>query len=358
MRNAVVIIPALNPDDRLVSYCEDLINAGFSRIILIDDGSSAEFRPIFDSLAKKEECVLLRHAINLGKGRALKNALNLFLNFEDVDQFCGVVTADADGQHSVKDVIRLQEVMANGCNKLILGSRDFDLSHVPKSSKFGNKLTRTLFRLLHGAKLIDTQTGLRAIPTSIVPSYLDLDGERYEYETAMLIATARNNIGFEEVLIETIYENNNECSHFNPIRDSYLIYKLLLGTFFKYILSSLLSFLIDIGLFQLVLSIVAGSALSDSRRIVVATVISRVFSSLFNFTVNKTVVFKSSGKGGLMMLKYYILCLIQMGCSAGLVAAIFSVTPLPETLIKVIVDAILFIISYQIQHRFIFKEKK
>ena len=357
MKKAVIVIPSLNPDNRLTTYCEDLIKAGFTRIILIDDGSDAMHRPVFDALSEKKECIILRHAVNLGKGRALKNAINTFLNFEDVDDFCGIITADSDGQHSVADVVRIQEAMADGENKLFLGTRDFDLSHVPTKSRLGNKITRTIFRLLYGAKLRDTQTGLRGIPTAILPKYIDLYGERYDYETAMLIATSHYNIEFEEIIIETIYENNNEGSHFNPIRDSFSIYKLLFGTFFKYIFSSFLSFLIDIGLFKLLLSIITGLALSDGRRIVIATVVARVFSSLFNFTVNKNIVFKADGKNGILLLKYYILCIIQMGCSAGLVTLIFNYLPIPETIIKVVVDAVLFVISYQIQRIFIFKEK-
>lgn len=361
MKKAVIIIPALNPDDRLISYCDDLIAAGFNRLLLIDDGSDAEHRRIFDALSDKPECVIFRHAINLGKGRALKNAFNLYLNMEDKDDYCGVITADADGQHTVKDVIRLQEKMAEGCNKLILGARDFDADNVPPKSKFGNKCTRAVFKMLHGAKLQDTQTGLRGVPNAIVAKYVDLYGERFEYETAMLITTAREKIGFEEVIIDTVYENNNEGTHFHPIRDSYAIYKLLLGTFFKYIISSLLSFIIDIGLFKLFLAVFAAAVLGDSKRIVIATVLARILSSLFNFTVNKNVVFNAGGKSGAengsMLVKYYTLCIIQMACSAGLVALIFNALHLPETVIKVCVDTVLFLISYQIQRRLIFKEQ-
>ena len=359
MKNAVIIIPALNPDERLITYCKELVAVGFDRLLMVDDGSDEEHRKIFDELEKMPQCVIFRHAINLGKGRALKNALNCFMNMKDRDNYCGVITADADGQHTVEDVLKLQDKMAGGCKKLILGARDFDADNVPPKSKFGNKCTRTVFKMLHGVRLQDTQTGLRGIPTEIIPKYLDLFGERFEYETGMLITTAREKIGFEEVIINTVYENNNEGTHFNPIRDSFAIYKLLLGTFIKYIISSLLSFIIDIGLFKIFLLVFA--TVADSARIIVATVMARIFSSLFNFSVNKNVVFDtgktSGGESRVMLVKYYVLCVLQMACSAGAVALLFKVCHIPETVIKICVDTVLFLISYQIQRRLIFKEQ-
>lgn len=356
MRNAVIIIPALNPDEKLIKYCNDLIEADFQKIILVDDGSDEEHRPVFDTLKALPQCSVLRHAVNLGKGRALKNAFNYFLNMENRDNFSGVITADSDGQHRVEDVIKIQEALSAVGEVLILGARDFNSDNVPPKSRFGNKNSIFLLRLLHGMKLQDTQTGLRGIPTTILPKYLDIFGERFEYETGMLVATARCGIKYLEIPIETIYENENKGTHFRPIKDSLAVLSVLLGTFFKYMISSILSFLIDIGIFKLMLVIIASLNLSDGKRILIATVVSRVLSSLFNFTVNKNVVFDSKANKGILLLKYYILCVIQMGCSAGLVTGLFMLTHLPETVVKIIIDAILFIISYHIQRKFIFNK--
>ena len=356
MKEAVVVIPALNPDSRLIEYCEKLAEAGFSRIVVIDDGSDEIHRPVFDALEQAGKIVLLRHAVNLGKGRALKTAFNYFLNCADKEKFCGVITVDSDGQHGVPDVIKIKEELNYNSENLILGVRDFDKENVPFKSRYGNKCTRFIFRLLHGAKLTDTQTGLRGIPTDIVAKYIDVFGERFEYETAMLITTAHNSIEFKEISIETIYENDNKGTHFNPVRDSWAIYKLLFGTFLKYIMSSLLSFLVDIGFFRLFLMFFTMQGFQANNRIIAATIIARIISSLLNFSINKNVVFRTNGNNIKYLIKYYVLCLVQMACSAGLVAILFGILPFSETPIKIIVDAFLFVISYQIQHRLIFRE--
>jgi len=358
-RTSAIVIPALNPGNELIGYVDSLIGAGFDRIILVDDGSDAEHRKIFDELDGRDECKIVRHAINLGKGRGLKNAFNYFLNMEDVADYYGVITADSDGQHTVEDVIRvsdrLKEDAESGIGALLLGSRDFDLSHVPFKSRWGNRITRGTFHLLHGVKLMDTQTGLRGVPTSLMPEYIELFGERFEYETNMLIASARNNIDIVEIPIETVYENNNEGTHFNPIRDSWAIYKLLFGTFFKYIMSSLSSFVIDILIFKLALFLLKKGNVSSAITISAATVVARIISSIYNYLINRKVVFNSSEKGAGSLVKYYILAAIQMCCSAALVTVFYNWIGIPETIVKVIVDSVLFLISFQIQKRIVFK---
>ncbi len=353
-KNSVIIIPALNPDPKLVSYCQALVEAGFHKLILVNDGSADEYASVFFELDKMQECTVLTHAINLGKGRALKNALNFFLSSSDCKDYCGVITADSDGQHTVEDILKLHEELTLGKEELILGYRDFDSSNVPPKSKFGNKLTCFFFKLLHGAKLKDTQTGLRAIPTSLVNVYLDLSGERFEYETNMLIVTAMKHIPFCEIEIQTVYLNENKGTHFNPIRDSIAIYKLLFSTFIKYTIVSLSSFILDIAIFQFILMLTGN--LAETVRIFAATLIARILSSIYNFLMNKGVVFQKKERGIAMVIKYYILCVVQMGCSAGLVLLLYRYLFIPETIVKVVVDTMLFVVSYQIQKRFIFKK--
>lgn len=353
LKKAVVIIPSLEPDEALLKYCNNLISSGFDRLIIVNDGSSSEYDSIFNQIAEKKECILLKHAINLGKGRALKNAINYYMSMPDYSNYCGVITADSDGQHSVEDVLALQDELRLEKEELILGVRDFDSDNVPPKSKFGNKLTRSVFSVFHGVRLTDTQTGLRAIPNSIAAKYIDLFGERFEYETNMLVYTAVNGIPFREIPIETIYLDNNSGTHFNPIKDSLAIYKLLFSTFFKFSIASLSSFIIDIAIFQFVIMLLAG--FDASVKIICATVIARIFSSLYNFYVNRNIVFRSKEKTASSMIKYYLLVVIQMAASASLVYALFGILQIPETIVKILVDTLLFLISFGIQKRFIFK---
>ena len=123
-----VIIPSLEPDDRLTCLLRDMQKAGIRHILLVDDGSSESYRHYFDE-AETKGCTVLRHAVNLGKGRALKTAFNHCLNvWPDAP---GAITADSDGQHSVPDILRFMQAMCEHPDSLLLGCRDFDDAGVP-----------------------------------------------------------------------------------------------------------------------------------------------------------------------------------------------------------------------------------
>ena len=158
----------------------------------------------------------------------------------------------------------------------------------------------------------------------------------------MLIDIRENKVNYIEVPIETIYINDNKTSHFNPIRDSFKIYKL----FLKYIFSSLSSFILDISLFAL---------LNNYYSIIFSTIGSRILSSLYNFTVNKSAVFKHSNKSS--FIKYYILIFVQLFISAFTVEILNNLLNKTPTIgIKITVDTIIFFVNFYIQREWIFKD--
>ena len=246
-QNAVVLIPSLEPDERLPRYVEALLEKGFQHIVVVDDGSGAGYRHVFDALAAMPGCDVARHEINRGKGAALRTGYALIA--ERFPDCTGVITADADGQHTVADVWRLAEALTRGERKLYLGSRDFSLPHVPKKSRYGNWITSGVFRLFYGQWLPDTQTGLRAFRREELELMRQVEGDRYEYEMRVLIACARAGIPMESITIETVYENNNAGSHFHPWRDSARVYRALFGPVVKYALASLAGTAVDFAAF-------------------------------------------------------------------------------------------------------------
>lgn len=354
-RKVLIMIPALNPPQELLNYIEELLDAKFSNILVVDDGSDSSYIPLFDQIKKLPSCTVIRHAVNLGKGRAIKTGINYYLNLSEDKRKNGMITVDSDGQHIVKDVVSVAKELCIHNDSLILGCRDFSkntTADIPWKSNFGNRTTTMVFKLLFGKYISDTQTGLRGIPEFLMPALMELEGERFEYETNMLIYTVKKRIPLLEVKISTIYMDNNAETHFHPLRDSYKIYRLMLTTFFRYTVSSLSSFLIDIALFQAFILVLHN--IEAGLRISCATIAARVFSSLFNYFVNKVFVFQQT-TGHSNIIRYYCLCIIQMFLSAGLVYIIYSILPISESLIKIIIDSILFLFSFQIQQKWVFR---
>lgn len=348
MEHFAIIIPAYKPDQKCLDTVKRIIASGFRQILIVDDGSGAEFADIFKSLCSHKEVTLLTHPVNQGKGRALKTAFQYILNNQL--SYEAVITADADGQHLVEDMLKLSRHLQETPDKVVLGARDFAKKDIPFRSRFGNRFTRLLFRLATGTALSDTQTGLRGIPVKYLPQLLKVLGERFEYEMNVLAALKRNNIEVAEVTIETVYINDNESSHFNPLRDSYHIYKV----FIFYGLSGGASFVLDIGLYWIFIQLLRDPA--PFLFIIIATIAARILSSLFNYYINRNKVFKQGSSKSL--IRYYILAAFIMLASAGSVHLLYAEwLGRGEVILKVLVDTILFIFGFVVQRAWVFRKE-
>lgn len=229
--NIVAIVPSLNPDEKLMQVVTGLQGEGFDDIVLVNDGSSAAHLAPFQEAAALPGVTVLTHEVNKGKGRAMKTAFAWCL--ENRPGIAGVVTVDGDNQHRPKDVLACVKAMEQDPTKLWLGVRNFSLDHVPFRSKLGNTFTRGFMKLACGVSVSDTQTGLRAIPASMLELMCEIRGERYEYETQMLLSVRDERLDIGEVIIDTVYIDENQTSHFNALKDSWKIYKIIFRHMFK-----------------------------------------------------------------------------------------------------------------------------
>lgn len=231
----VVLIPAYQPGHSLVESTDKLLAAGYN-VVVVDDGGGQEYKPIFDELDERIHLVV--HEINRGKGASLKTGYKYIdSHFENYV----IITADADGQHRVNDIKKVAKAYRKHPGTLLLGSRTFEAKDIPLRSRFGNILTRKIFSFITNQDVQDTQTGLRAFDSSLTHFMMSIPGDRFEYEMDVLLACTSEGIKIVEQPIKTIYENNNETSHFNPIKDSIAIYSQII----KFASSSLMSFGID-----------------------------------------------------------------------------------------------------------------
>ena len=351
LNKVCIIIPSLNPDEKLNRTVLGLKEVGFSRFVLVDDGSDQEHKKNFPT--EDENLHLLVHHINRGKGAALRTAFRHVLKqMQDIE---AVITVDGDGQHQPKDVYECARAVLKEKDAVVLGCRDFSGKDVPERSRFGNKTTSFVFRALCGMRISDTQTGLRAFPVSVLPLLMTVKGDRFEYETNMLLKLKQSQVEIKEVTISTVYIEENASSHFKPIRDSLRVYGFLVA----FLLSSLAACLIDVIVFY-ILRLTFGGILGEWA-IVIATLGARIVSSLTNFTINRRRVFDSKQGASKTIGKYYALAIPQMLVSAGavsLLSNLFGGSSAADTIFKIIVDTVLFFVSYRIQQCWVFANKK
>ncbi len=226
----IVIIPAYQPDEKLVRLIERLAADGVQDILLVNDGSSATCAPVFTKACALKQVELIVHQENRGKGAALRSAFSAVL--EKAGRYRTVITADADGQHTPEDIRKVAAAADDFPDGLILGARQFK-GYIPLRSRIGNDMTRLLFNALFGTRLGDTQTGLRAIPVSFLSSLMKLEGDRYNFELEMLVCLLKKGVEVREVPVQTVYEKKNASSHFRPFADSFNIYKTMFYQWLK-----------------------------------------------------------------------------------------------------------------------------
>lgn len=351
----IALIPAFEPDERLVTLAENLRDRAVLTVI-VDDGSGAAYADIFRRAG--QAAVVLTHPNNRGKGAALKTGL--FYIKRCFGERCTVVTADADGQHKIDDIMNVLCEAETHPDELVLGSRAFD-GDVPARSRFGNAVTRVVYRAVSGIRVRDTQTGLRAFSGSLFEEMLAVSGVRYEYEMNMLLWFAKRKIPMREVPIATVYEGKNEVSHFHTVRDAARIY----GQILKFAASSVSSFLLDYGIYLLLFFVFGkfgvSAFLGAAGVLMLSNVLARVVSATFNFTVNRRFVFADGGavsSVGVAVLKYAALAVSILALNTGLLTVLVDVVGFSAVWAKPVVEIVMFGVSYVVQKTVVFRTGK
>jgi glycosyltransferase involved in cell wall biosynthesis len=325
----VVLIPAYRPTEILCKLIEQLRGASAHHIVIVDDGSGVDYTHIYERAAQTAGTTVLRNAINLGKGAALKHGMNhILVHHPDC---IGIVTADADGQHAVKDIVGVTNALAETPDSAIFGVREFS-GDIPLRSKLGNYVSRYAYRFLIGVKLSDTQTGLRGIPKQLMKLCLEIRSNRYEFETEQLASLKTEQIPIREIPIETIYIDGNRESHFRPLRDSAKIYFVLL----RYSIASIITFFTDIVVFWLVFG--------STQQILLSNMSSRLVALWVQLALLQSFVFRK-GITLRVFVSYIALVFVSGFISSALQTQLLQFIPVP-VLVKIIADTVFFVFNF------------
>ncbi len=221
-----VVVPAYNVGDRLGPVLDGLVSV-VSKVIVVDDGSTDDCARA--THGRPVEVITFEE--NRGKGHALVAGYGKALEYQEVTS---VAVVDADGQHDPRELPRLYDSMKQHDADFVIGAREFGGSHVPLRSRIGNMLTITISAILLGTCVRDTQSGYRLLSRRFLEDILpSVKGGRYETEMELLGKAIGGGYVVTSVPIQTIYEEGNPSSHFNKVRDSYLIYRTLCTTAWK-----------------------------------------------------------------------------------------------------------------------------
>ena len=336
-----VLVPAYNPDEQLLTFVRELYKSGtFHEIIIVNDGSRRDCQIIFSQLAALPGVRVLRHAVNLGKGAALKTGLNYFSWAHE--ECVGIVTADADGQHLAEDVEAVAARLEEQPNSLILGARQFD-TDVPLRSQLGNTLTKYIFRILVGTWITDTQTGLRGIPRHLARELLSLPTNGYEFELDTLLLCKCRQVPIVEQPIKTVYLEDNASSHFNPLSDSLKIYFVLL----RFVMASLASAAVDYLIF-IVTFLWMGNILFSHAA-------ARLVALFVNWTLVRNAVFRSRKPASDTFPKFILLVVCLGGISYGMIRLFVHSFGLDVVTAKIVSELLIYFVNFTIQRDFIFQ---
>lgn len=334
-----VVVPAYQPDARLVALVDALRAAvPESPVVVVDDGSDRRCGGVFRAV-RALGAVVLTVPVNRGKGHALRTGIRWV---HDRLPGHGVVCADADGQHTVVDVLRVAARSQAEPEAVVLGARRF-AGDVPVRSRVGNAATRWAFAATTGTRVRDTQTGLRAYGPGLLDDLLAVRGDRYEYELRALLEATRAGRRIVEVDVATVYLDDNASSHFRPVADSLRVWAPLL----RFAASSLGSAAVD------VVALLALHALTGS--LLAAVVGARLLSAGVNFAVNRRLVFPGGRDLPLRVAaaRYVALAAVLLAAGYGLLALLTGIG-LPLLAAKVGTDVVLVATSYEAQRRVVF----
>lgn len=366
MEETYIVIPALEPAPGLAGWVRELRARTGARVLVIDDGSGPAYQETFGQAQRVEGCTVLRHAQNMGKGRALKSGF-AFVRMQLEERPCGargarILCMDCDGQHLAEDGVRLLEKAKERPGSLILGTRDFSGAHVPWRSRIGNQISSWILKRAAGCSIGDTQTGLRAFDSSLLDLMCEVPGERFEYETEMLLACTGAGVPVLEERIGTVYVDGNGGSHFRPVRDSLQVLAVFLRRPVRFAVSSFLCAFVDLAAFACLEHLLRGregALYGGFGRIFLATAGARILSAACNYALNRGWVFREQRPARTdSALRYLLLGMGTAAASAVCVSAVSGLLQVRPEAAKIPCDAALFFLSYQMQKKWVFAGSK
>lgn len=350
-RECVILIPAYDPPDNMISYLEELRKNGFTRIVIVDDGSREERQHVFQR-ALKMGYTILHHDQNMGKGCALRSGFEYYME-KCHGSYDGLIIVNSDGCDRPEDCVRIAAALAKEKNKkrsrIVIGSREFDKPYATKGMKRANRFMSFVFSFLFGKHLNDVLNGFRGIPDSQVLRCLRYSEKTYCYDMAVLIGFEKQ--GYEEIPVRVCPINPDAEKHYHPIWDTLLVNLVIWKKMMIFGATSIMASIVDLFLFWLLTTYILRGV---SYRIIWATVLARIVSATINYFLSRKYVFRSNESRRKSLRQFMALASVQ--CMISAFSVHFLELVFSRTLVlKILIDSFLFFAAFKVQDKFIFK---
>jgi glycosyltransferase involved in cell wall biosynthesis len=221
----IAVVPAFEAEGRVAGVVESLravhpFSGEDDGVLVVDDGS----RDRTAERAERAGALVVRHAVNLGKGAAIRTGLRAAARLgADV-----AVTVDADGQHPAEEAARLA-LLDSGSSALVIGVRDLSLEHAPRANRASNAISNFFVSLFAGRSLADTQCGLRRYPVRATLA-LGVRDDGYGFEAEVLLRGVGAGMPVVQVPVRVRYDLPDRTTHFRVVRDPVRIVARVLAT--------------------------------------------------------------------------------------------------------------------------------
>ena len=192
-----IVIPAYNEATVISEVVAD-VRSVFDHVVVVDDGSRDETGPV----ALRAGAHVVRHPVNLGQGAAIQTGVEYARSQPGAQIF---VTFDADGQHRVKDAVRMIDRLTSEELDIVIGTRFAEPgvnSQVPVLKRIVLRTAVWLSPRSRSLGLSDAHNGLRVFNRNVADGLnITMNGMSHASEFIALIAENRWRVTEEPVEI-------------------------------------------------------------------------------------------------------------------------------------------------------------
>jgi len=218
-----LLIPAYNEE----AYIEKVVFGCLKYkldILIINDGSTDDTANIIKKIPKPRDSriIIVEHSINRGKGQSLITGFDYIVK----NNYSGVITLDADGQHDVNEIAFFLKAVEEEDPDIIVGNRLGETKGMPVVRLLTNVFTSWIISRIAGRRINDVQSGYRYIKSKALKT-IKLETRNFDTEPEILIRASWLDYNIKNIPIKTIYLENT-VSHVNPITDTVKFFKLVL----------------------------------------------------------------------------------------------------------------------------------